>query len=58
VTGALTLIVALQVEALVEQGGIDLGRGLIDEPVLTQQIEDALTFIRRQGARRFEPALV
>src|SRR5664280_2546158 len=39
------------VEALVEQAGVDLRRGLIDEPRLAQQIDDALAFVRRQRPR-------
>ena len=38
-----------QIDALVEQAGVDFGRGQIDEPRLPQQVEDDLALLSRQA---------
>ncbi|MDE3175592.1 MAG: hypothetical protein KGM15_05705 [Pseudomonadota bacterium] len=39
------------IEALVEQAGLDLRRGLIDEPRLARQVDDVLALVRRLRPR-------
>jgi hypothetical protein len=40
------------IDALVEQGGVDFGRGEVGEARLTQKVEDGLAFGGAQGAGR------
>jgi osmotically-inducible protein OsmY len=43
-----------KIDALVEQGGIDLRGGQIDEPGCSQNIEHTAAFFRSKGTRRRE----
>src|ERR1700689_3647388 len=44
-----------KIDALVEQGGVDLGGGQIDEPGCSQKIEHTATFFPSKGTRGGEP---
>ena len=38
-----------------EQRGVDFGRGLVDEPIAVQHVEDGLAFVGAQRPRRGWP---
>ena len=44
-----------KIDAFVQQGGVDLGGGQIDEPGSSQKIEYMAAFFRSKGPRRRKP---
>jgi hypothetical protein len=44
-----------KIDALVQQGGIDLGGGLVDKPGRSQNIEDSAAFVWSKGPQLRAP---